>query len=68
MMLANIRQSQIWESKDKDRYMKFDEYMRKEALRTEEFVNFIPKTSKVEGRRSVMKAFIESQFAYCPLL
>ena len=47
MMLANIGQSQIWESKDKDRYMKFDEYIRKEALRTEEFVNFIPKASKV---------------------
>ena len=47
MMLANIGQSQIWESKDKDRYMKFDEYIRKEALGTEEFVNFIPKASKV---------------------
>ena len=77
VMWANIGQSQIWKSKEQkllgvisDRDMKFDEYILiqcKKAGRKLCALGRVCKFLNLERRRSLMKAFIESQFAYCPL-
>ena len=77
VMWVNIGQRQIWESKEQnllciiiDRDLKFDEYVliqckkaRKKPCAFGKVCIFL----KLECRRSLMKAFIESQFAHCPL-
>ena len=78
VMWANTGQSQIRESKEQkllgvtiDRDMKFDEYILiqcKKAGRKLCALGRVCKFLNLERRRSLMKAFIESQLAYCPLL
>ena len=78
VMWGNIGQSQIWESKEQkllgiiiDRDLKFDEYILiqcKKAGRKLCALGKVCKFLNLERRRSLMKAFIESQFAYCPLV
>ena len=54
-----------------DRDMKFDEYILiqcKKAGRKLCALGILCKVLYLERRRSLMKAFIESQFAYCPLV
>ena len=78
VMWPNIGQSQIWESKEQkllgvmiDRDMKFDEYILiqcKKAGRKLCALGRVCKFLNLERKRSLMKAFIESQFAYCPLV
>ena len=78
VMWANIVQSQIWESKEQkllgviiDRDMKFNEYILiqcKKAGRKLCALGRVYKYLNIERRMFLMKAFIESQFAYCPLV
>ena len=77
VMWVNIGQRQIWESKEQnllciiiDRDLKFDEYVLiqcKKARKKLCALGKVCKFLKLECRRSLMKAFIESQFAHCPL-
>ena len=78
LIRGKIGQSQIWESnKEKffgviiDRDMKFDEYILiqcKKARRKLCALGRVCKFLNLERRRSPIKAFIESQFAYCLLV
>ena len=78
VMWANIGQSQIWESKEQkrlgviiDRGMKFGEYIQIQCKKTGRKLCAFGRVCKflsLERRRSFMKAFIESQFEYCPLV
>ena len=78
VMWANIGQSQTWESKVLkllgviiDRYMKFNEYIlipHKKTGRKLCALGGACKFLNLERRRSLKKAFIVSEFAYCPLL
>ena len=78
VLWSNIGQSQVWESKEQkllgviiDRDMKFDEYIQiqcKKAGRKLCALGRVCKFLNLERRRSLIKAFIESQFAYCPLV
>ena len=71
-----MAKSQIWESKEQkllgviiDTDMKFDKYIQtqcKKAGRKLCALGRVCKFLNLEHRRSLMKAFIESQFAYCP--
>ena len=60
--ITNIGQSQIWETKNRDRDMKFDEYMQEGSFAHSEckfickHVNFKPKTSKV-SYKSIYRIF-----------
>ena len=68
----------IWESKEQkllggiiDMDMKFGEYVLKQCKKAGRklcALGRVCKFLKLERRRSLMKAFIESQFAYCPLV
>ena len=78
VMWANTGQSQIWESMEQellgvifDSDIKFDEYILiqcKKAVRKLCARGRVCKFLNLERRRYLMKAFIESQFAYCPLV
>ena len=73
VMFAKIGHSKIWENcRQKllriiiDRNLKFDEYILTQCKKAGRkrvctYLSF-------ERRRTLMKAFIESQFAYCPLI
>ena len=74
---ANIRRSKIWESQKQkrlgiaiDRNLRFDECILsqcKKAGRKLIVLVRICKFMTTERRRILMKAFVESQFSYCPL-
>ena len=78
VMWANIGQSQIWESKEQrllgvitDRDMKFDEYILIQCKKVGRKLCALGRVCKylnLERRMSLMKAFIEFQFANCPLV
>ena len=78
VMWTSIGQSQIWESKEQKllgviigRDMKFHEYILiqcKKAGRKLCALGRVCKSLNLERKRSLMKAFIESQFAYSPLV
>ena len=78
VMWANIDQSQIWESKEQtlldviiDRDRKFDEYILIQCKKTGRKLCALERVCKflnLERRRSLIKTFTESQFAYCPLV
>ena len=78
VMWVNTGQSQIWESKEHkllgiiiDWGMEYDEYILKQCKKAGRklfaFVR-ICKFLNLERRKSLMKVFIESQFAYCLLV
>ena len=75
---SNIGSCKIWESNDQklpvlniDRNLKFSHYilkLGKKAGRKLSALTRICKFMSLERRRVLMKSFIESQFAYCPLV
>ena len=77
-LFVNAGQAKIWESEQQkhlgifiDRDLKFDEYVlsqRKKAGKKLTALIRISKFMTFAQRRNIMKAFIESQFAYCPLV
>ena len=77
-MFAKIRHSKIWESCAQkllgiiiDRNLKFDEYILTQCKKTGRKIKALARVStclSLERRRTLMKAFIESQFTYCPLI
>ena len=78
IMWANIGQSQIWESKGQkvlgviiDSDMNFGEYIQLQCKKAGKKLCALGRVCKflsLERWRSLMKAFIESQFEYCPLV
>ena len=75
-MLANIEESGIWEKvKQKllqvtiDKNLEFKEHVLKECKNAGKKLSVLGRVYhflKIEHRSSLMKAFIESQFGYCP--
>ena len=78
MMLAKIGQSRIWESEKQkvlgvtiDKHLKFEEHIIKQCKKAGQKLNALTRVCNIlnqERRRTLMKAFIEFQFGYCPLL
>ena len=78
VMFVKIGHSIIWENcKQKllgiiiDRNLKFDEYILTQCKKAGKKIKALARVCKylsLERRRTLMKAFIESQFAYCPLI
>ena len=78
VMLAKIGHSNIWESCAQklleitiDRNLKFDEYILTQCKKAERKIKVFASVRtylSLERRRTLMKALIESQFAYCPLI
>ena len=78
MLFVNAGQAKIWESEQQkhlgifiDRDLKFDEYVlsqRKKAGKKLTALIRINKFMIFGQRKNIMKAFIESQFGYCPLV
>ena len=70
--------TKIWESKQQkllgvliDRDLKFDEYVLSQCKKAGKKLTALIRISKFmtfAQRRNIMKAFIESQFGYCPLV
>ena len=77
MMFANIVQSRIWKSEKQkllgfiiDKYLKFEELNVKQCKKTGQKRSALARVSNIlnqERGRTLMKAFIESQFGYFPL-
>ena len=77
-LFVNIEETKIWESKQEkllgvliDRDLKFDEYVFshcKKAGKKLTAFNRISKFMTFAQKRNIMKAFIESQLGYCPLV
>ena len=75
---ASIGRNKIWESEKQkllgiviDRNLRFDEYILsqyKKAGRKLSVLVRIWKFMTIERRRMLIKAFIESQFSYCPVV
>ena len=66
-LFVNVGETKIWESKQPkllgvliDRDLKFDEYVLSQCKKAAKKLT--------AQRRNIMKAFIESQFGYCPLV
>ena len=78
VMFAKIRHSKIWENSTQkllgiiiDRNLKFDEYILTQCKKAGRKIKALARACRclsLERRRTLMKAFIESQFAYCPLV
>ena len=78
VMFAKIGHSKIWESCAQklsgiiiDRNLKFDEYVVAQCKKAGRKIKALARVFtylSLERRRTLMKAFIESQFAYCPLI
>ena len=78
VMFAKIRHSKIWENCTQkllriiiDRNLKFDEYVLTQCKRAGRKIIALARVCRYlsfEPRRTIMKAFNESQFAYCPLI
>ena len=74
---VNVGETKIWESKQKkllgiltDRDLKFNEYVLSQCKKAGKKLTALIRISKFMTfgqRRNIMKAFIKSQFGYCPL-
>ena len=77
-MFAKIGHSKIWENCKQnllgiiiDRNLKFDEYILTQCKKAGRKIKALARVCaylSLERRRTLMKACIESQFAYCPLI
>ena len=77
-LFVNVGATKIWESKQQkllgiltDRDLKFDEYILSQCNKAGKKLTVLIRISKFMTfgqRRNIMKAFIESQFGYCPLV
>ena len=77
-LFVNVGETKIWESKQQkllgiliDRDLKFDEYVLLQCKKAGKKLTALIRISKFMTfgqRRNIMKAFIESQFGYCPLV
>ena len=76
-LFVNVGETKIWESSQKlfgvliDRDLKFDEYELSQCKKTGKKLNALIRISNFRTfaqRRNIMKAFIESQFGYYPLV
>ena len=77
-LFVNVGETKIWESKQQkllgiliDRDLKFDEYVLSQCKKAGKKFTALIRISKFMTfgqRRNIMKAFIESQFGYCPLV
>ena len=75
---ANIGSCKIWESNDQkllgvniDRNLKFNHYILKQCKKSGRKLSALTRICKfmsLRRRRVLMRTFIESQFAYCPLV
>ena len=75
---SKIGYSKIWENCTQglvgiiiDRNLKFDEYILKQCKKSGRKIKALARVCKylsLERRRTSMKAFIEWQFTYCPLI
>ena len=75
---ANVGDAQIWESKEEyllgitiDRNLKFNTHLTKLCKKVSQKISALNRVSRymtTEKRRILFKSFIESQFAYCPLV
>ena len=78
VMFAKIGHSKIWENCTQkllgiiiDRNLKFDEYILTQCKKAGRKIKALARVCtylSLERRRTLMKAFIESQFTYCPLI
>ena len=78
IMYAKIGLSRIWESEKQkllvvtiDKYLKFEKHLVKQCKKAEQKLSASARVYNIlnqERRRTLMKAFIESQFGYCPLI
>ena len=78
MMLANIGQSRIWESgKQKflgvtiDKYLNFEEHIVKKCKKAGQKLSALARLCNMlnqKRQKTLLKAFIESHFGYCPLI
>ena len=78
LLWENIGRSKIWESEKQkllgiliDWNLRFDEYILSQCKKAGRKLSVLVRIGKfmtVERRRMLMKAFIESQFGYCPLV
>ena len=78
MMFANIEQSRIWESEKQkllgvtfDKHLKFEEHMVKQCKKAGQKPSALARVCNIlnqKRRKTLMKAFIESQFGYCTLI
>ena len=73
--LFNLGEKRIWESKQQkllgvhiDRNLKFDESVLSQCKKAGEKLTALIRIMTFAQRRNIMKAFIESQFEYCPLV
>ena len=74
---ANIGKDLIWESNDVkllevtiDRDLKFNKHVRKLCSKTNQKLNVLSRIAKLlsfNKRRTCFKAFVDSQFKYCPI-
>ena len=77
-LFVNLGETKTWESKQQkllgiliDRDLKFDEYVLLQCKKAGKKLTALIRISKFMTfgqRRNIMKAFIESQFGYCPLV
>ena len=77
-MFANIEQSRIWESEKQkllgvtfDKHLKFEEHMVKQCKKAAQKPSALARVCNIlnqKRRKTLMKAFIESQFGYCTLI
>ena len=78
VMFSKIENSKIWESCAQklleiiiDRNLKFDEYIPTQCKKAGRKLKALARVCtylSLERRRTLMKAFFESQFAYCSLI
>ena len=78
MMFTKLGQSRIWESEKQkllgvtiDKHLKFEEHIVKQCKKAGQKLSALARVCNIlnqERRRTLMKAFIESQFGYCPLI
>ena len=77
-MFAKIRQSRIWESEKQkllgltiDKHLRFEEHIVKQCKKAGQKLSALARVCNIlnqEHQRTLMKAFKESQLAYCPLI
>ena len=77
-VFADIGESKIWESKSQkllgitiDKNLRFDEHILTQCKKAGRKLNALARICNLlsfDHRRVLMKAFVESQFNYCPLV
>lgn len=75
---AKVGKERIWESQSEkllgiiiDKNLRFDDYLRKVCLKAGRKVTALGRLCRyinLEKRKALFKAFIQSQFAYCPIV